>query len=215
MKHGLLLLSLLSTAINASAQVNAKGTFQAGLAASFGGHSTEFSNSFTVPVIGRVSNSSSDGAATVSYPIDLQVGLSDRFSLGLCLEPGQYIDSAGTHPNSFFILSIEPRYYVVNKERFGVHVNADFGLSALRISEVQSGTKKFDDTYSGGHFRLGAQMQYYFGGTFGLNFGVKYAAHNMKWKDRDPEDNNLSSLDYEATLKTSGVQFQLGAQVKF
>lgn len=215
MKHVILLLAALGEASVSQAQVNAKGVFQLGLGTSLGVHATDFTYSATYPILGRLSKSSADNAATVSFPIDAQVGLSDRFSLGLCLEPGRYIDSAGTHPNTFLILSVEPRFYVLNKEHFAVHVNADLGLSALRISDVQSGTKKYDDSYAGGHFRFGAQAQYYFGKTFGLNFGVKFAAHNLKWRDRDPEDTVLNSLDYAATLKTSGVQFQLGAQVKF
>ena len=215
MKYAFALLAACGVASVSLGQVNAKGRFQAGLGTGLGLFNTDFSFSATYPILGRVSKSSEDGAATVSFPLDLQVGLSDKFSLGVCLEPGRYIDSAGTHPNGFFIFSLEPRFYVVNGEHFAVHINADLGLSALRISDVQSGSKKYDDTYAGGHFRFGAQAQYYFGNTFGLNFGFKFASHSMKWRDRDPEDTTLSALDYAATLKTSGVQFQLGAQVKF
>lgn len=215
MKHPFVLIAALSIASTSHGQVNGKGEFQIGLGASLGGFKTEFTNSFGIPGGSRVSNSSEDDAATVSYPLDLQVGLSDRFSLGICLELGQYIDSADTHPNGFFILSIEPRFYVVNKERFAVHINADLGLSALTIRSGEGTAAEFDDSYAGGHFRFGAQAQYYFGNTFGLNFGFKLASHSMKWRDRDPENTVLESIDYEATLKTRGMQFQLGAQVKF
>lgn len=215
MKHLLVLIAALSLASSGYGQVNGKGTFQLGLGASLGIFNTDFEYSAVYPIIGRVSKSSEDGAATVSVPLDLQVGLSDRFSLGLCLEPGQYIDSADTHPNGFFIFSVEPRFYVVNGEHFAVHINADLGLSALRIRSGEGTSAEFDDSYAGGHFRFGAQAQYYFGKTFGLNFGLKFASHSMKWKDRDPENAALESIDYEATLKTGGLQLQLGAQVKF
>lgn len=215
MKHLLVLIAALSLASSGYGQVNGKGTFQLGLGASLGVFNTDFEYSAVYPIIGRVSKSSEDGAATVSVPLDLQVGLSDRFSLGLCLEPGQYIDSADTHPNGFFIFSVEPRFYVVNGEHFAVHINADLGLSALRIRSGEGTSAEFDDSYAGGHFRFGAQAQYYFGKTFGLNFGLKFASHSMKWKDRDPENAALESIDYEATLKTGGLQLQLGAQVKF
>ena len=60
------------------------------------------------------------------------------------LEPGRYIDSAGTASEHLpLILSVEPRF-VLNK--FSPFTNADLGLSALRISDVQSGTKKYDDS---------------------------------------------------------------------
>ena len=215
MRHIIVLLAALSLSATGFGQVNAKGTFQLGLGASLGVFNTKFENSFALPGTARVSNSSEDGAATISYPLDLQGGLSDRFSLGLCLEPGQYIDSAGTHPNGFFILSIEPRFYVLNKEHFAIHLNADLGISALRIRTGEGTSAEFDDSYAGGHFRFGAQAQYYFGNTFGLNFGFKLASHSLKWRDRDPGNSLLDQIDYEAELKTSGVQFQLGAQVKF
>lgn len=215
MRNTILLLAALGAASVTDAQVNDKGRFQIGVAPGLGVFKTDFEFSATYPIIGRVSKSSADDAATVSFPIDLQAGVSKRFSLGVCIEPGRYIDSAGTHPNSFFIFSLEPRYYVVNGEHFAVHLNADLGFGALRISDVRSGTKKYDDTYAGAHFRFGAQAQYFFGSTFGLNFGLKFASHSLKWRDRDPEDTTLNSLDYAATLKASGVQFQLGAQVRF
>ncbi len=215
MRNIILLLAALGAASVSLAQVNDKGRFQVGLAPSLGIHKNTFEFSGTYPIVGRVSKSSEDDAATSSFPIDLHVGLSKKFSLGVCLEPGRYIDSAGTHPNGFFIFSIEPRFYVLNGDHFAVHINADLGLSALRISDVKNGTTEYEDSYAGGHFRFGAQAQYYFGNTFGLNFGFKFASHSMQWRDRDPEDVSLGSVDYEATLKTSGVQFQLGAQLKF
>lgn len=212
MRHALLLCCFLPCL--AYAQVNSKGTFQVGFALSGGGHATRFENSFKVLGV-TVKNSSEDGAVTVSTPVDFQLGLSDRFSLGLIVEPGRYIDSAGTNPNAFFLFSLSPRFYVVNREQLALFIHADLGLSALRIGDVRDGTRTFDDSYAGGHFRLGTQFQYYFGKTFGLNAGIKLASHSMKWRDRDPEDPLFEALDYEATLRTTGVQFQLGAQVRF
>ena len=200
--------------VSAAAQVNGKGTFQIGLGPAFGAHATEFEWSSRFGPL-QFGGRSSDGAVTVSWPLELQVGLSNRFSLGVILEPGQYIDSAGTHPNGFFAASLSPRYYLVNKDRFGLFLNADLGFGVLRIGEVRSGTKQYDDVYAGGHFRLGTQAQYYFGSTFGIHLGLKYAAHNLRWRDRDPEDPLLASGDYEATLRTSGVLVQMGVQLKF
>lgn len=195
------------------AQVNGPGKFQIGIAGSFGGHATHFENSITVAGF-RFASSHDDGAATFSVPFDLQVGVSRRISLGLCLEPGSYVDSAGSHPNRFLIVSVSPRFYIINNDHFALFANADLGMSALRIGEVVSGLKQYDDTYAGGHFRLGAQAQWYFGSTFGINAGLKFVAHSLMWRDRDPEDPLLNSAAYEAELRTTGVQFQIGMQVK-
>lgn len=56
--------------------------------------------------------------------------------------------------------------------------------------------------------------QCYFGSAFGMNFGLKYAANNFRWRDREPRDPILDLVDYSAKLRTSGVQLQIGFQVK-
>ena len=211
-----ILTALLCFAVIASAeaQVNDKGKFQIGLGASLGLYATQFENSVTYPILGTFIEKKDDGAATVSYPIDLQIGLSKPISLGLYVEPGSYLDSNDTHTNSFLVIGISPRFYAVNKDHFAWFFHLDVGLSALRINDVENGGQRYTDSYAGGHFRLGTQVQYYFGNTFGLNFGVQYSGHNMPWRDRDPEDPNLKNANYSATLKASGVQLQLGLQVK-
>ncbi len=214
MKKLSVLLAACCAASALNAQVNDRGTFQIGLGTSLGIFKTEFENSFTLPGGVQVSNSEEDEAATFSVPIDLQVGVAERISLGLCLEPGRYIDSAGTHPNSFFIFSIQPRFYVLNYDQFALHINADLGVSALRITSNDGTADEIEDTYGGGHFRFGAQAQYFFGDMFGINIGVKFASHTLEWKDRDPENATLSSLKYEAQLKTGGVIIQGGVQLK-
>lgn len=198
----------------AAAQVNSKGTFQVALGLTGGAHATEFTYSFRLAGI-PLSGTNTDAAATVAYPIEVQGGISDRFSLGITLEPGRYIDSAGTRPNGFFVASLSPRFYAVNGEHFALHLNADVGVGVLRIGEVNSGMRIYDDTYAGGHFRLGVQAQYFFGRVIGVHLGMKYAAHTLRWRDREPEDPLLTNTDYTATLRTSGLLFQLGLQARF
>lgn len=198
----------------ASAQVNAKGTLQFGLGVSLGAHATHFTNEASYSGV-SINTSDRDGAFTVTVPIEAQYGLADRFSLGLYLEPGSYLDSAGTHPNKLFLWGLSPRYYAVNKDRFALYFHADLGLSQLRIGDVRKGVNLYTDHYSGGHLRLGTAVQFYFGSVVGLNLGLKYAANNLKWRDRSPGDPLLDAVNYSARLKTSGVQFQLGLQAKF
>ncbi len=200
--------------VGAHAQVNKAGTFQIGLAGSLGIFATHFENDYSFLGFHQT-NSKNDGAATVSYPLDLQVGIAKPISMGLYLEPGSYLDSSGTRTNSFLIAGLSPRFYAVNKDRFAWLFNLDVGLSALRISDVVSGGQRYTDSYMGGHFRIGTQIQFYFGDHFGLHFGTKYSFHNMPWRNRDPKDPNIQNASYAATLTTSGVQFDLGMQVKF
>lgn len=200
-------------ASTAAAQVNAKGRVQLGLGLDLGLHATHFTHKANV--LGLVlEEQNRDGAATVTYPFDAQIGLSDRFSLGLCLEPGRYIDSAGTHPNKLFLASIAPRYYAVNKDHFALYLNANLGLGWLRIGNVIQGLNRYDDLYNGTTFCLGTVAQWYFGEVVGLNLGLKYAANTLQWRERTPRDPVLDKFKYSALLQTSGVVFQLGLQVK-
>lgn len=195
------------------AQVNAKGVFQAGFGVGLGVHATHYeweSHAFGLAFTG----SDNDAAVTVTWPIDVQMGLSDGFSLGLCLEPGRYLDSAGIHPNSLFLASLSPRWYAVNKDRFALYLHADLGTGFLTIGDVRNGVNRYDDRYAGGHFRLGAAVQWFFGDVFGVNLGVKYAFHKFHWKDREPDDPVLDMAGHSATLSTSGAVLQAGLQVR-
>ncbi|MBZ0206383.1 MAG: outer membrane beta-barrel protein [Flavobacteriales bacterium] len=213
MKRILFPLAALALLSSASAQVNTKGALQFGIGLDLGVHATHFENELTFAGLTK-KDSNRDGAVTVTVPIEAQLGLADRFSLGLYIEPGSYLDSAGTHPNKLFLAGLSPRYYAVNKDRFALYFHADLGFGTLKIGDVQNGAKRYDDRYAGGHFRLGLATQWYFGDAFGINLGLKYAATSFKWKDRDPSDPVLGTVGYSAKLKTSGIQFQVGLQVK-
>jgi hypothetical protein len=200
--------------VPAFSQVNGKGVVQVGLGAGFGAHATFFESEVRYGNL-AYKHSDHDGAVTVTFPIEIQYGFADRFSLGLCVEPGHYLDSAGTHPNALFLMAISPRYYAVNKDRLALFFDLDLGLNYLRIADVQSGVKRYEDRYSGGYLRPGATLQWYFSDAVGLNFGLNFTANRFNWLDRDPDDPLLGFADYSATLKTSGVIFQMGLQAKF
>jgi hypothetical protein len=176
-----------------------------------GVHATHFENSFKIGSY-RLEDSDDDGAVTLSFPLEARYGISQAIALGIYLEPGIYLDSNATQSNGYFLAGVSGRYYLVNKDHFAWDAGLDLGMSVLRIKEDNA---NFTDTYSGGSFRLCSNVYFYFGRTFGVSLGLKYAAHNMKWRDRDPKDNVLDAVDYEATLRTSGVHLQISTQVRF
>lgn len=214
MLRKLLLLALIASFLQATGQVNDKGRLHFGLGLGLGVHATHFEHEIGNAGI-VVRNSERDGAVTFTVPIEAQLGLGPRFSLGLHLEPGSYLDSAGTRPNKLFLFGLSPRYYAVNKDRFALYLHADVGLGSLRIGEVVNGVNRYEDRYAGGHLRLGLASQWFFSEVVGLQLGLKYAAHNLAWRERTPGDPVLNRVDYTARLRTSGVQFQLGLVAKF
>ena len=198
-----------------SAQVNEPGTVQVGVGGELGFFATHFVSEMTVPFLGHKTSSHDDGAVTTSLPIDLQVGVARRWSIGISLDPGRYVDSAGTQPNAFLVAGLQPRFYAVIGDHFALHLNAEVGYGVLKIRSNENTNGQFEDTYAGMHVRVGTEAQVYFGRVFGLHAGLKYALHGMEWKRRDPENDLLDLLDYKARLRTSGLLVQLGLQVRF
>ena len=192
----------------AQAQSHTKGTVQICLGASLGVHATHYEQSYTLFGL-KFSDSDDDGAATSTFPIEFHYGLADRFSLGLYIEPGRYLDSADSNPNSVIAFGLTPRFYILNKDRFNWTGILDIGAGGLQIEDKDQTVK---DYYAGMHFRLGTGVSFYFGDHFGLQLFCKYAAYSLKWRDRDPD---IGLGDFEAKLTTSGFHFGGGLTVKF
>jgi len=194
----------------ASAQSHQRGTWQFSLGASLGVHATHYEKSYSYTLFGQdisFDDEADDAAATTTFPIEVDYGLADRFSLGLYVEPGRYLDSADNNPNSIFLIGLSPHFYLINKDRFNLSGILDVGAGALRISDKE---ETVTDTYAGGHFRLGLGASFYFGDHFGLQVFGKYGAYSLKWRDREPDPN---VDNFEATLRTSGLH--IGAGVTF
>lgn len=196
------------------AQVVSKGTVQIGLGLNAGGFATQYDSEISILGFTK-KDSHRDGALSMTFPLEVQYNITDRFGLGLYLEPGSYIDSAGTHPNKLFLLGLSPRFYVVNGDHFTLDLHADLGLANLQIRDVQNGKERFTDHFDGRHFRAGVRGQYYFGQAFGLHADLRLAGANFNWSKREPRDPLIDAVNYKATLKVTGVQFELGAQVRF
>ena len=207
-----LLLALIAGSL--SAQSNKSGTFHICAGASVGIHATHFENSYSVDIGGITisdSNSEDDAAATTTFPIELHYGIVDRFSLGLYVEPGTYLDSADNSPNSVLSVGLTPRFYIVNLDRFNWAAILDIGLTGLEISDKE---ETITDSYLGPHVRIGTGISFYFGEHFGIQLFTKYGAYLMKWRDREPDD-FFTAGNYEAKLNTSGIHFGGGLTVKF
>lgn len=194
-----------------SAQAHQKGTWQFSLGASLGVHATHYESSFSYLFLGQeisINKEEDDAAATTTFPIEVDLGLADRWSLGLYVEPGRYLDSADNNPNSIFLIGLSPHFYLLNKERTTLAGILDLGAGALRISDKE---ETITDTYAGGHFRLGLGASFYFGEHFGLQLFGKYAVYNLKWRDREPDPD---VDNFEATLRTGGFHFGGGVTFK-
>lgn len=207
-------IALLLVAPCVLAQYNAKGRFHASIGMSIGAHGTEVENRYTLLGF-TVSDKQTDGAATVTVPIELDYALGQRFTLGLLIEPGRYVpDTAdGNQSNGLAIVAIQPRYYLINGDRLAWTASLQLGAAALRIQDDTPGAV-VDARFSGSAFGIGTGLRFGLGDHVGLGFDLRYLGTNMEL--RAAEVNGTSVTDsYAATLRTGGVLAQLSLAFRF
>jgi len=161
-----------------------------------------------------LSKTTDSHAATVTFPIQVGVGLADFFSLGAFLEPGSYLDSSVTHSNSIVLYGVEPRFYLVNKEHFAWLAGLQLGGSTLHITGSQ-GRDKTDARYSGSAFGLSTGVVFQFTDLIGLQLHLRYMAANMPLRQYSVNGNSVSQKDFDAVLHTNGVALQASLGFRF
>lgn len=194
------------------AQYNQQGMMHLSIGTAIGAHATELEGRYQVFGF-TVTETNSDGAATVTFPIQLGYALGDRFTLGLLIEPGSYVpDTASTDQrNGIVNLAIEPRFYIINADRIAWHASMQLGGAALHITDKDP---EVDARYSGGAFGLGTGLAFGLGGVIGLGFDLRFMSTRMDLKAM--EINGASVTDfYQATLRTGGVVAQFSLAFRF
>lgn len=210
--------TILSTGVlflltSASAQFNDKGTVHLALGVAGGAHGTEYKT--TIHIFGgNYSDTETDGAATITVPIELDFGISKKFSLGLFLEPGSYLDSSATESNSMALVGLQPRFYFINGDRFAWMGSLQLGAAGLKIERDEAFTES-SATYAGGNFGLGTGVVFQFTDLIGLQLHMRYMTTNMKLRDYTLNGNDVDLDDYEAVLRTRGVAFQMSLGFRF
>lgn len=198
---------------SASAQFNDKGTVHLAVGVAGGAHGTEYKT--TIHIFGgNYSDTETDGAATITVPIELDFGISKKFSLGLYLEPGSYLDSSATESNTMALVGLQPRFYFINGDRFAWMGSLQLGAAGLKIERDEAFTES-SATYAGGNFGLGTGVVFQFTDLIGLQLHMRYMTTNMKLRDYTLNGNDVDLDDYEAVLRTRGVAFQMSLGFRF
>lgn len=191
------------------AQVNEKGTIHLSAGVAAGGHTTRYEQS----VLGFVQKSD-DGAATMTFPIEASYGLGGRFSLGLLLEPGVYLDSTETESNALAVFALQPRFYLINGDRFTWMASVQLGSARLKYDVDEPGNVS-RAVYRGNYFGLSSGVGFYFSDRIGLNLHVRYMATAMPLRDWSLNGTGLDPDLLDAKLSTSGVALQASLAFKF
>ncbi len=201
----LLLILVVHLSYGLSAQVNQKGTIHASIGAAIGGHATEYDRTVILNILGfpiSLREVSEGGAATTTYPIEFHYGIAPVFSLGAYYEPGIYVDSNDTRNNRLHLIGLQPRFYLINKERFAWMASAYFGTTSLRIedNDIDDSESKF----KGGHFGVGSGVLFLFSERVGLQLYLRYLGTNLDLKEYSINGDVVPSANYDGTLRTSG-----------
>ena len=202
----------LTSASQLSAQVNEKGTVHAGIGIALGIHGTRYIQT-THNVSGDLREEDRGAAVTVTVPLRVGYGFSERLSVGLLAELGSYLDSNATRSNSLTLLSIEPQSYLVNTDRFAWTLSGQLGTAHLRFNELNNNVVKAK--YSGLNYGLGTGIAFYFSDAIGMQCQMRYVATNIKLRDFQQNGANLVLDNFDANLRTGGVTLQLGLAIKF
>ncbi len=213
MNKSLLFLAALVSSTAAHAQYNDKGTFHVAIGLAAGAHGTQYEQ--TIRILGiPFTDTQTDGAATVTVPIELDYGFAKVFSLGLYVEPGVYLDSNATESNNLLLAGMQPRFYLINGDRFALMASLQFGASRLNIERNEDGAKT-DARYGGGHFGLGAGAVFQFSDHVGLQLHLRYVGTSMTLRTYELNGQDVSLDDFDATLVTRGVAIQTSLAFRF
>jgi hypothetical protein len=210
-----LLPALLLLSASLSAQYNSKGKFHLAVGGALGGHATVLDQRFNLFGV-EIAREQTSSAATTTLPLEIGFGIGERFSLGLMIEPGRYVpDSANAEnqTNAIAIIALQPRFYLMNKERFAWMASLQLGSAALRIKD-ETPNQVVDERYAGAAFGLGTGVGIGFGDKVGLEFHLRYLATRMELRAREFNDRSTMEV-YKATLNTGGVIAQLSLAFRF
>lgn len=210
----LLLAATLSAApMLLAAQLNGPGRVHVAVGLAAGAHGTEYTETGTVLGI-ALSRKTLDGAATVTVPIEVGVGVADFLSLGLYVEPGSYLDSSATESNGLAMVGFQPRFYLVNKDRFAWMASLRLGGSALQIDREEPFIRT-EARYRGGHFGLGTGVAFHFSDLIGLQLHANYLTNRLTLQDYRVNGSEIPLDLYEAELLTRGVALQASLAFRF
>lgn len=195
------------------AQYNDKGTVHLAIGGAVSAYATEYDQ--TITILGFPIRTTSDGgAATTTLPIEFHYGFARIFSLGLYVEPGRYIDSVDTKENSIMLIGLQPRFYLINKDRFAWMAGLQLGTTRLTIDDVAAAGSPRSE-FRGGHFGLSTGVGFLFSDLIGIQVHLRYLANTLPLTDYELNGSAVSLDLVEAELRARGVGLQASLNFRF
>lgn len=210
---GLISLFSLLTPSALHAQMNEKGTLHLSIGLAAAGHATEYEQ--RIRLLGTwFTDTNNDGSASVTVPIEVAYGFSRFLALGLYVEPGAYLDSSATESNGIVLVGLQPKFYLVNKDRFALMAGLQLGTTALRIERSEPPFNS-EAKYSGTHFGVTTGVGFGLGDVLSLQFHLRYLTTTLPLRTYEMNGSNVDLSGFEATLRTRGLGAQLSLGFRF
>lgn len=211
MKKIFLALGLLTSSFLSFSQSFEKGNFLISAGVGIGYYGTK---SF---INGEQQKNEDNTAGNINYPITVQYGVSDKFSLGIKIQPANWGDDPddnyeATNKSGMFALLGE--YHIKNTGKSDLYTRLSVGAITWNQTKTAPGEKQ-ENKYTGINFRPSLGYRLYFGNTIGLYWDIAYSYYGMKLKEAsfNGDDFDLSSTELE--IKTSGIEVTfIGVTVK-
>lgn len=212
MKNAIVLtLFLVSLGLLSKAQSHEQGQFNISVGPSFGIWGVHYE---VETPLGLYESEEVEGAVTITVPVRFSVGLADRFSLGMFLEPGVYGDDNDSRGNFILMAGLTPRLYMINGGKANWYLGLDAGAGFLFWKE-ETDLSKAEKGFIGIQARLHTGVNMYFSDNVGLFFEGQLGYVGFGLVRAKFNDNELDLDDIEERLKTVGGQFSMGLAMKF
>lgn len=218
MKKLLLGLTLFATTF-AFGQSNKTGTIQVGfgLGGTLGFTSMELSstNPQDKPELGN------GGGGGFNFGLRAQFGIIEMISAGFYVrrESGAYIaefsqpqvDETYTITASGFGFGFEPKFYLVNKDKFNLNFAPSIGYSTANTKFSDDGVNdQIPGSASGLSYGVAMGTNFYFGDKLGMSIDLGYASTTLSG-----DLNNIFLKDFRYEVKNRGLYLGLGFIAKF
>ena len=161
-------------------------------------------------------------AGNLNYPIIAQYGISDKFSLGLKIQPSTWGDDPDDElksTNTANMFALLGEYHIKNSDKSDFYTQLSVGAITWNQKHTGIGTQtgqNYVNKYKGINIRPAIGYRLYFGNTFGVYWDLAYSYYAMTLKESTLDyfgfKTDLSSTDFK--IHTSGVETSIGVIVK-
>lgn len=201
---------------NGFSQSHDNGTLSFQVNFDAGYHSTESESSY----MGTVYDQGTSVAGTTMAGLTMHYNFVKWFSAGFNFSFGSYIEdpeNAEADGNKVSFISVDARFYPVNKDKFNWFAGIEYGYSGLEINRKVSllnTVNTIQYNYTSPHLGLYTGFNWYFANFIGLNFQVGMSNHQFDLKEYSINGTNQDLTNYEIKLNTVGPHIKLGLSFK-